>query len=253
MFMPPVEGCVSGQRARRRWSRAFGRACEHLEPCVILFCLTIILRLLRLMAVPHRAPPQLAGEQVAIKVTEAGRYLEVGSDGWLYASSFSHNRHSARFHVDPVSPEMLRSLVATREFDEHAELTSGYWDMRPKAGGELWEDTAVDPDAQDASDVYVEPALPAGAEPPWQRLARAAEQGASGWVVLRSAYAGGYVEVVGRGEEPQYVVRIAAGGRLSYRSLFLISDEALWSQWVARQPSNPRPRPDAPPGPLPTL
>ena len=39
-------------------------------------------------------------------------YLEVaGDDRWIYASSYTHNKPSARFEVEAVSPELLRSRV----------------------------------------------------------------------------------------------------------------------------------------------
>ena len=49
------------------------------------------------------------------------------------------------------------------------------------------------------------------------------------WVLLRSAYAGGFVEVVPRGQDDEYVVRVARDGVLSFRSLLRLSREGVWS------------------------
>ena len=46
-----------------------------------------------------------------------------------------------------------------------------------------------------------------------RRLITMAKQGATGWVFLHSAYAAGYVEVLTRGEDNEYVVRIAVSRR----------------------------------------
>eukprot|EP00966_Prymnesium_polylepis_P269478 6225699-Prymnesium_polylepis.1 len=51
-------------------------------------------------------------------------------------------------------------------------------------------------------------------------------------VLLKSPHAGGYVEVVGRSEGDEYVVRVARDAYLSYRSLFVITAEAIWSVGV---------------------
>ena len=79
------------------------------------------------------------------------------------------------------------------------------------------------------------------------RLAALAERGVRGWVLLRSAFASGYVEVLSRGESDEYVVRIGADGKLSYRSLFLLNGDAVWSHavggylnWRRPTPSEPR-------------
>lgn len=49
------------------------------------------------------------------------------------------------------------------------------------------------------------------------------------WVLLRSAYAGGFVEVVPRGQDDEYVVRVARDGVLSFRSLLSLSRQGVWS------------------------
>ena len=49
------------------------------------------------------------------------------------------------------------------------------------------------------------------------------------WVLLRSAYGGGFVEVVPRGQDDEYVVRVAKDGMLSFRSLLRLSRDGVWS------------------------
>ena len=49
------------------------------------------------------------------------------------------------------------------------------------------------------------------------------------WVLLRSSYGGGFVEVVPRGQEDEYVVRVARDGALSFRSLLRLSRDGVWS------------------------
>ena len=197
-----------------------------------------------------------ANKQVTIKCASNGRYLEVGNDGWVYASSFNHNKAAARFDVVPVSPEMLRSLSQSREFHEQPNRPVGRWDMRPGMGsswteGSSWTTGSA---ASTSSFLFDEDDAEAEVrrsrtkeeeeeEEARRRLKRASERGAAGWVLLHSPFAGGYAEVVGRGEESEYVVRIAAESRLSYRSLFLLDEEAIWSHSVGgylnwRQPTS---------------
>ena len=212
--------------------------------CASIYCLTACLRLSNQMFALVSPPPtqSLAGSQVAIKCFENGRYLEVSSDGWVYASSFTHNKLAARFNIVPVSVEMLRALAGTREYHERSDTVGMLrWDMRqPHSGG--WgrysepEARAGDGGLDDgagysASRSKEEAAIEEG-EQSRRRIMDAAERGELGYVLLQSAYAGGYVEVVGRGEESEYVVRIGAEGRLSHRSLFLLEDDAIWSHAV---------------------
>ena len=77
-------------------------------------------------------------------------------------------------------------------------------------------------------------------------LAASGADDAEGWVVLRSAYAGGYVEVVSRGESDEYVVRIAADGKLSYRSLLRLTPDAIWAHSVGGYINWRRPAPNEP-------
>ena len=49
------------------------------------------------------------------------------------------------------------------------------------------------------------------------------------WVLLRSSYGGGFVEVVPRGQEDEYVVRVAKDGALSFRSLLRLRRDGVWS------------------------
>lgn len=225
-------------------------------PFLITFTLVILLRVLRFLLV---SPPPAAGQssaafvdaQVAIKVWESGRYLEVGADKWIFASSYSHNKHATRFEVEAVPPEMLRSLMHAREFSEQeGAVGKRVWDLRPEAAGSFdysrmdYTDNAspspppppefADDEAAKAAELAASEAEAESVamERARRRLVAASRRGAHGWVLLRSAYAGGYVEVVGRGEEREFVVRIAPEGRLSYRSLFLIRGDAVWSHAV---------------------
>ena len=241
-------------------------------PFVLTASLVLVLRLARLLllllgVVAPSAPASASGasasssffegSQVAIKSWESGRYLEVGDERWIYASSFSHNKPSARFEIEPVSPAMVASLMQSREVVEQPSVVGTRpWDMRPEAaGGAGAEFTfAQDPSLADAlqSSFDDEQAAEAEAErdameSARRRLSAAARRGARGWVLLRSAYAGGYVEVLSRGEESEYVVRVASAGRLSYRSLFMLRRDAVWSHavggflnWRRPTPSEPR-------------
>ena len=49
------------------------------------------------------------------------------------------------------------------------------------------------------------------------------------WVLLRSGYGGGFVEVVPRGQDEEYVVRVAKDGMVSFRSLLHLSRDGVWS------------------------
>ena len=81
------------------------------------------------------------GSQVAVRCHESGRYLEVASDGWIYASSFTHNKLSARFDVEPVSPDMVRSLVRARQYREQDKsVGTRRWDMRQRVVVEAWDE-----------------------------------------------------------------------------------------------------------------
>ena len=208
--------------------------------CTCVACLSLLLRLLSGSApLPSSTDGTLhVGAQVAVRCASNGRYLEVGDNGWLFASAFAHNRHAARFQVEAIAPETLRSLVATREFGERTGSVAHNWDMRPQSAGSSGASSAGD-DAGDASSEDEERAR--------RRLAHAIQRGVSGWVALRSDYAGGYVEALGRGEDNEYVVRVAPEGKLSYRSLFLLGDEAIWSHGVGgylnwRQPTSSEPK-----------
>jgi len=65
--------------------------------------------------------------------------------------------------------------------------------------------------------------------PPTGAAAPTASGPGGPWVLLRSAYAGGFVEVVPRGQDDEYVVRVARDGVLSFRSLLRLSREGVWS------------------------
>ena len=52
------------------------------------------------------------------------------------------------------------------------------------------------------------------------------------WVALRSAYGGGFVEVLPRSQADEYVARVARDGQLSFRSLLLLRRDAVWSHAV---------------------
>ena len=68
----------------------------------------------------------------------------------------------------------------------------------------------------------------AGREGAAPRLGGSAGPGGP-WVLLRSAYGGGFVEVVPRGQDEEYVVRVAKDGTLSFRSLLRLSRDGVWS------------------------
>lgn len=252
--------------------RALIRLRHVLLPCLITFSLTFGLRVVRLAIAssPLSSASSSAavsatfeGSHVAIKVWENGRYLEVGDDLWIYASAFTHNKASARFEVEPVSPALLRSLVASREFKPKDGASGGKWDMRPEpGGGSLYADYSsssetVVPSTTSPPPVGQDPAAAVmkreeerereATERARVRLAKAAARGAKGWVLLRSPYAAGYVEVLGRGEGDEYVVRVASEGRLSYRSLFMLGEDSVWSHAVGgylnwRRPTSTEPR-----------
>ena len=202
---------------------------------------------------PLEQDSTFAGEEIAIKCWENGRYLEVGDDDWIFASAFTHNKHAARFHVEAVPPELLRSLVTSWQFEERPAVKgSRLWDMRvgdeqdpygsntdaaylPAEQTDASTSQAIDDeDDIDAMELRRrEREEAARIERRRRRLESAAAQGgARGWVFLRSPYAAGYVEVSGRGEGDEYVVRISKDGKLSYRSLFLLQEDAVWSHAV---------------------
>ncbi|KOO22796.1 hypothetical protein Ctob_000642 [Chrysochromulina tobinii] len=236
---PPAGKTISVQQCLyRQFARAW-------VPPLCTFLITLSLRLLFILTTDpgDRIVASFPGSQVAIRCDANGRYLEVSPDGWVFASAFTHNRLSARFDVEPVSPELLRSLVHTREFRERAgNVGVRHWDMRPRQQRDAWDGYEGAPawggyeaSAADASQGDVDRHEPLQAEEEEQlrqRLERSAAQGEQGWVLLRSPYAGGYVEVISRGEEDEYVVRVAADGKLSYRSLFVLEPEAVWSYAV---------------------
>ena len=254
--------------------------------CLTAFCSTLLLTLgLRLLharsGVADPSSVSLAGSQVAIKCLANGRYLEASDgDRWLYASSFSHNKPSARFEVEAVSRDLLRSLLRTRELIEaQSDQPRARWDLRafaagsgggpvaaaPAAEAAEWEQEEGAEEDEDAEGAAAAAAAAAAADEARYaaageaaRLRHATEivRGEGEWVVLRSEFAAGYVEVVGRGEAEEYagdafnhraaaralsrqargppdldpprrgryVVRVAPGGKLSYRSLVRLVD-----------------------------
>ncbi len=216
----------------------FGRVHAWL-PFLATFVITLMLRLIFVLGSDPTAElvASFAGSQVAIRCDANGRYLEVSPDGWVFASAFTHNKLAARFDVEPVSPDLLRSLVRTREFRERVGgVGVRHWDMRPPRAGGAWDEyvgssSPADPSGRGAD--TLDPYLIEEEQLLRRRLERAAADGERGWVLLRSPFAGGYVEVVGRGEEEEYVVRVAAEGKLSYRSLFMLEPEAVWSYAVS--------------------
>ena len=156
------------------------------------FALALILSLLcRLLPLPFAAPPQpwdpdASGgpSLVAIQSASSGRYVEVAPDSWLYASSYSPNKPAAQFEVHPLSDATARVLLATREFREARAEALHRWDVRAgapseEAAGAERAEPLPDDDGDD-----------------------------SGWVLLRSAHGGGFVTVVGRAEEHEYVVGV---------------------------------------------
>ena len=82
------------------------------------------------------APP---GSSIAILSGSSGRYVEVGSDGWLHAASFSPDKPAARFDVVDAPPALVHALLSAREFREvHApDEARPRWDMRPGASSAL--------------------------------------------------------------------------------------------------------------------
>ena len=82
------------------------------------------------------APP---GSSIAILSGSSGRYVEVGSDGWLHAVSFSPDKPAARFDVVDAPPALVHALLSAREFREvHApDEARPRWDMRPGASSAL--------------------------------------------------------------------------------------------------------------------
>lgn len=240
--------------------------CDALVTSLLVACVTLAVRLLAravaLDAVPHdeglnrgsatATLVDFAGSEVAIRSGLNGRYLEVGADGWIFASAFTHNKASARFDVEGVPPDLLRSLAATREYHERSGAAARRWDMRQEAAATgAWAGYAADSggavDNADYTPNTAEQTEAEDAELARRRLARTVQEGVHGWVVLRSPYAGGYMEVIGTGEDSEYVVRIADGAKLSYRSLFLIGEEGLWSHGVGgflnwRRPTSSEPQ-----------
>ena len=244
-------------------------------PFLLTFSLGFLLRLFSLLTLLVSPSPGYSdssafdNSQIAVKVWECGRYLEVGTDGWIFASTYSHNKDAARFEVEPVDPALVRSLSAAREFKERSGGAIGdLWDVRPDAVSSVipyeaasFTDLAPpsppmppysddDEAAQAAAEAEAE-AIEAerrGMESARRRLSASARRGdAVGWVLLRSAYLPGYMEVISRGEENEYVVRVAPEGKLSYRSLFLLKDDAIWSYAVGgflnwRRPTSSEPR-----------
>ena len=99
-------------------------------PFAVTLSLTLSLRLLNLILPSDdvgsnpaiNAAAKFEGRQIAIKVWESGRYLEVGDDLWLYASSFTHNKPSTRFEVEPVSPDLLRHHGLLQDDTEYLGL-----------------------------------------------------------------------------------------------------------------------------------
>ena len=226
---------------------------DTLTNCLAVACAALLMRLLGFGQPPPADvvtldPVDFAGAQVAILCGQNGRYLEVDSDGWLYASAFTHNKHAARFDVEPVGSELLRSLASTR-VQRTARRSWPPRDMR-LATASTWDDGAS--------------SSPMAARRMWGltgllwrgRRARSPSprRRHRGWRprVGRAALPvwGRLWEVLGRGEDGEYVVRIGAEGRLSYRSPLLISEDAIWSHAVDgfiswREPTSGEPTPRA--------
>ena len=133
---PPAGKTISVQQCLyRQFARAW-------VPPLCTFLITLSLRLLFILTTDpgDRIVASFPGSQVAIRCDANGRYLEVSPDGWVFASAFTHYRLSARFDVEPVSPELLRSLVHTREFRERAgNVGVRHWDMRPRQQRDAWD------------------------------------------------------------------------------------------------------------------
>ena len=177
----------------------------HRQPLTISFVATLfslsLLQLLAATSTPVRE--SFAGQEVAFKSWQNGRYIEVTDDLWLYASSFTHNKAAARFVVESANPGLVRSLASMRQFKEAGSSWHTRWDMRDTGQmGSLYTQTIGGGDARARH----------GARPE-QWLAEHGRE----LVFLRSIHAGGYVEVLGRGEAEEYVVRVRPDSYLSYR------------------------------------
>ena len=230
--------------------RSVYRVWHPLRPFAVSFAITLLsLLLLRLAPPPMPASSRsnLAGEEVAIKSLVNGRYLEVADDLWLYASSFTHNKHAARFVVEPADDTLVASLASMRQFREaEGSSTSSRWDMRSSAAGAaapwLSDDSASEAQRGDeageegaaATAAVWEEAVLGEYEYPLRRHEV---------VLLKSPHAGGYLEVVGRAEGEEYVVRISRDAYISYRSLFIVTGAA-----TPRRRQRRAPRPVANPG-----
>ena len=236
--------------------------------CITAFFFGLCFRVL-LPLPPARlaAAADFSGSIVTLRSGSSGRYIEVGDDLWLYASSYTNNKPSVRFEVVPVPDELARALAHTREYEEPGAgvEAKGTWDLRtaavkeatpaepavgqapddPWAGGAEWDlDRAADDDLWDGGgfdgDGGFRRRLLWGVPVGVRDGAPAAELDAERrtvlpggrWVALRSAYGGGFVEVLPRSQADEYVARVARDGQLSFRSLLLLRRDAVWSHAV---------------------
>ena len=202
----------------------------------LAFGLSLFLRLL-----PGTPPAlDLADAEISIR-SSGGKYVEVGENMWLYASHFSHNKPSCRFEVQRADESLVRSLTSTREYHETAGDRVG-WDVRGASDGHPMDDLEETPAADNVDGLHDEGEL---IGQPSRRLLFSIPAGSAAgpedasWVLLRSAYAGGFVEVVPRGQDDEYVVRVAKDGMLSFRSLLKLSRFGVRQRQHARAASRP--------------
>ncbi len=235
--------------------------------CITAFFFGLCFRVLLPLPPARLAAADFSGSIVTLRSGSSGRYIEVGDDLWLYASSHTNNKPSVRFEVVPVPDELARALAHTREYEEPGAgvEAKGTWDLRtaavkeatpaetavgqapddPWAGGAEWDlDRAADDDLWDGGgfdgDGGFRRRLLWGVPVGVRDGAPAAELDAERrtvlpggrWVALRSAYGGGFVEVLPRSQADEYVARVARDGQLSFRSLLLLRRDAVWSHAV---------------------
>ena len=86
--------------------------------CITAFFFGLCFRVLLPLPPARLAAADFSGSIVTLRSGSSGRYIEVGDDLWLYASSHTNNKPSVRFEVVPVPDELARALAHTREYEE---------------------------------------------------------------------------------------------------------------------------------------